>query len=319
MKKTKVFDNVVKEFANNSFNINELLMRLSNCENWLGNDIYAKGCLKDRIKKGLILKTGEDIYLANYGDTSQQVELEEEVSNSNGIKLNEDLPEGITFNEDDSVKITYQNGELIQNAILNHPAYSYTRTAVPFAFLKTKPLTPNQITLDEIITRLIIIDQIDGTNLSSGFGSGSYLAIAKSIFDSNIEQMIAENRPIDNVTFRSIALRRSIIGDKIGTFFSVISKYISRTAFYVYEIEYGYPIYDSVLGDYLYLYIDELSKNNIKRIKKICDYEAYCLAINNYLNNLNSNLPENEKINNLVFDKIIWFSYKKANAKQKYI
>ena len=82
MKKTKVFDNVVKEFANNSFNINELLMRLSNCENWLGNDIYAKGCLKDRIKKGLILKTGEDIYLANYGDTSQQVELEEVVSNS---------------------------------------------------------------------------------------------------------------------------------------------------------------------------------------------------------------------------------------------
>ncbi len=319
MKKTKVFDDVVKGFGDNSFNINELLMRLSNCENWLGNDIYAKGCLKDRIKKGLILKTEEDIYIANYEDTSQQVVSIEETLNSRGIRLNEDLPEGITFNENGSVKITYQNGELIQNAILNHPAYSYTRTAVPFAFLKTKPLTPNQITIEEIITRLIIIDQIDGTNLSSGFGSGSYLAIAQSIIDSNLEQMIAENRPIDNATFRSIALRRSIIGDKTGTFFSVISKYISRTAFYVYEIEYGYPIYDSVLGDYLYLYIDELSKNNIKRIKKTCDYEAYCLAINNYLNNLNSNLPENEKINNLVFDRIIWFSYKKANAKQKYI
>ena len=191
-------------------------------------------------------------------------------------------------------------------------------SAVKNAFINTKPSLPSQITLDTIIIRLIIIDQIDSTSLSKNFGTGGYQALARSIFNANLEDKIAHHQPISNPDFQSIAIRKSVSGGKNGKFFSIVTKYIAKTASLCYGYDDGYPIYDGVLHNHLHLYINALTKTKMENIRQTCDYEKYCLEINNFLSNLNNKLAPTNKITNLMFDHIVWFSYKKPNAPQKY-
>ena len=166
-----------------------------------------------------------------------------------------------------------------------------------------------------LFARLIIINQIDGTNLTTSFGADAFFRIAKSIYENDFEILIANKQSIPNENFQKVAIRTSINDpEKKLKLFSVVTKYIARTAHYVYENDNNYPIYDSVLGSHLNYYFPI----DISKTRKECDYVSYCTLINEYLKSINENLPADQKISNMDFDLIVWFSYNPANAPRKY-
>jgi len=66
MAQTKVFDNVLSDsFMNEPFSFSDLLSKLKECEDWFSNDVYAKSCLRDRIKKGVIIELSTDYFQWN--------------------------------------------------------------------------------------------------------------------------------------------------------------------------------------------------------------------------------------------------------------
>lgn len=236
------------------------------------------------------------------------------------LKYNEDLPENVLKDENGVVIINRQNANLIKHEIENHVHYSYV-SFVKKVFENTKPANNKQPSIDDVVTRLVVIDNIDGTNLSRNFGSGGYRALAKSIIDAKLENLIRNKQPITNKIFQKIALRKAIVqGEKPLKLFSVVSKYISRTAIYVYKNIDCYPIFDNVLKDNLFRYIPSMTPELVSTYKETLDYESYRKGINDYLATLNQGLRQSDSkyINNSEFDQIVWFSYKAANAKPKF-
>jgi len=67
MKKTKIFDDVVRLFKDSQFDFDKLLKELHSCKDWDGTDAYAKSCLNDRIRRGTIVSLKDDLYQGNYG------------------------------------------------------------------------------------------------------------------------------------------------------------------------------------------------------------------------------------------------------------
>ena len=231
------------------------------------------------------------------------------------LSYNADLPSTVTKDARGAVEITLNNWSDINAAIYLSPAYEYVCLFARDALLNTKPVSPKDISLGQIITRLVIINQIDSVNLSKDIGI--FTILANSILEEGIEEEISKNLPISNEKFRRIAKRRSAIpGGRGKCYFSAITKYISRSAQFVYEYCDGYPIFDGVLEKHLPLYIPSMNPTSLKQN---CDYEGYCKAINDYLTNLNSTLPKADRINNIMFDQIVWFSYKTTSKRPKYI
>lgn len=230
------------------------------------------------------------------------------------ITYNADLPASVTKDARGAVEITKTNWLRINPAIYSSPAYRYVSLFAPDEFMGTRPTTPADITLGQIITRLVIINQIDSVSLSKDIGS--FEMLARSIQAEGIEDEISKGAPISNEKFRRITRRASVIPGRNGkNYFSAITKYISRSAQFIYDIKKGYPIFDGVLQEHLSLYIPTM---DAETLKNDCDYEGYCAAINNYLETLNATLNENDQIDNIMFDQIVWYSYKSTSKSPKY-
>lgn len=301
--KIAVFDKVASEFKG-EFTKQELFEKLLSSPDWKEKNKYYKGnCLKDRMKSGKITKLENGKYKYNETIKPTKNKPKNNVSKKKEIELNEDLPKEVT-RKNKIVDITQNNAKIIHDFVANHPSYSYT-VAIEDAYKNTKPANPNEINKNAVITRLIIINQIDGVSLNQNFGSGAFSMLAESIVNAKIEEKIANKEVIPNNLFKKIARWNTIDGEKSLTFFSAISKYIARTAHYCYNNDDGYPIYDKVLKKHLHLYIDGLIESKVKAIVDECDYEKYCKVINDYLTNINKRLPEDKKISNLMFDQIV--------------
>ena len=65
MSRTNIFDQIVRLFQDSPFSFNDLLEKLHNCKDWDGTDAYVKSCLRDRIRRGKIIKVSEDSYQWN--------------------------------------------------------------------------------------------------------------------------------------------------------------------------------------------------------------------------------------------------------------
>lgn len=290
---------------------------------------YFKGTSSFSSGKGLVKainKGGfrvEELLLLDTKNRNFVLLLEKDESLLDGCHeesfFNKDLPiEEIEFDENNVVKINRHNAEKIKEVVREHHRYKYT-SFVNRAFTSTVHENPEDLTLDDVVLRLVCIDNIDGTNLSKSSVKETYAAFAQSILEAGLEQKIKDGMQIDDGTFKAIAKRSAITGTKNKCFFSAITKYIARTAFYCYGISDGYPIYDDVLRNHLYLYISDFTPSVISSLKNNCKYKEYCEKINGFLTQLNSRLPEeSEPITNLEFDQIVWFSYKTANAEPKY-
>ena len=236
--------------------------------------------------------------------------------------LNTDLPSTVTKTPAGFVEITKSNADTISNTVSRHSAYEYAIKVAPFVFGCTVPSADYSLTLEMILARLVVIDRIDGTSIPQGLGTGGFQMLAESILNErtelglSLEDLIATRSPIPNDLFERISKRHSLTpGGNPKIIFSAISKYIARTAFYVYGYSNGYPIYDSVLRDHLKDYIPGI---NVESLISKCDYDGYCRAINSYLAGINATLSPASQITNLEFDQIVWFSYKAPNAKPKY-
>ena len=306
MSNTAVFDNAARSFGR-PFSEAEIWAKVSTDPDWSGSKSYFDSIIRDRIKKEILIEE-RGLFVLGPGLVIGKKSKE-------APTINPDLPMGVTITNG-IIDITHENAVLIREKILHHPAYAYTRF-VEKAFLSTKPKKPKKLTVEDAIHRLVIINQIDGINLDLSFGTGCFDAIAKSIIDTNLESIIANPKhpEITNDVFRSIAIRHGSDcnpGDEVKLF-SGITKYIARTAQYVYGFVDGFPIYDSVLGDTLELYIPGI---NIGRLLESCDYETYRRTINSFLSEINK--TSKKHVSNIDFDQIVWFSYKKKNSPQRF-
>ena len=261
------------------------------------------------------IKAGFEITEVDYsGQTLTFLKSTSVARTLSAIHYNRDLPSTVTKDSRGAVEITKSNWDAINRKINSSQSYRYVSLFAPDEFLKTKPSTPADITLGQIITRLVIINQIDSVQLSKDIGSIEMLA--RSILVAGIEDEISKGLPISNTKFKSIAKRASVTpGGKGKCYFSAVTKYISRSAQCVYGIKVGYPIFDGVLEKHLPLYIPNIQADSLK---KRCDYEGYCSAINGYLATLNSSLPPSDRIDNIMFDQIVWYSYKETSKSPKY-
>ena len=237
----------------------------------------------------------------------------------NAFVLNRNLPKDIELDAKGHVKITHQNWEKINQKIYNSDAYRYVGAFAPFLFEATKPSKPQNIELKQIISRLVIIDEIDSVNI--GKPTGLIECIAKDILETGLEELIANKKPISNDIFKKIARRQRINpkkkGKKTYDYFSAVTKYISRSAQFIYGNPSGYPIYDSVLEKHLHFYIPGIDHKQIGKLKNACDYQGYCKLVNDYLESINKKNKKNQQINNVMFDQIVWYSYKTPNAPKK--
>lgn len=269
-------------------------------------------------KRGLVSKSADDIYSANAAAISTSKAPQKKAKVRTTLNYNPDLPKEIIKNTEGIIVDNKANAACIRKTVTTHEHYAYTGF-IKDVFLCTVPPEGKQPSVNDIIARLVCIDTIDGTNLSKGSVRYGFKAFAESIFNANLEDLIRNNKPISNELFVPIAKRISIANEnKSKKFFSAITKYIARTAYYCYDIENGYPIYDEVLRKHLHLYIKGFSPSAISALKKKCDYEHYCGKINSYLEERNKSADKKDQLTNIEFDQIIWFSYKAQNAKPKY-
>ncbi len=172
--------------------------------------------------------------------------------------------------------------------------------------------------LASIITKIILIDTVDSTNLKRLLGKNYYIELAERIQKSNIESLIKEGKPIGE-KFKEIAsfpppANRKFKKDDFN-FFIFLSKYITRTNQYSYGRN-DYSIMDSVVREYLPLYASnqyKVSSNDLSQMRNNYLYDDYCQELGKIVNALGND------VDRVMLDHFIWFSFKEEAAGDKEI
>ena len=168
-----------------------------------------------------------------------------------------------------------------------------------------------------IITKIILINTIDSTNLKQQLGKDYYKLMADRIIAAKIEKQIAVGKPIDKKTFKKIASWPPKEGTKKKdmNLFIFLSKYITRTN----ELSYGrndYSIMDNVVKDNIHRlrnnenesYVPD--KGELTDYRNKYDYDGYCQKMNEIL----ANLPG---VTRNMIDHFIWFIFKEEAVHDK--
>lgn len=168
-----------------------------------------------------------------------------------------------------------------------------------------------------IITKIILINTIDSTNLKQQLGKDYYKLMADRIIEAKIEKQIAIGNPIDKKTFKKIAswsVKKK--GKKVNmNLFIFLSKYITRTN----ELSYGrndYSIMDGVVRDNIHYLRNKdnesyvPAKGELAEYRDNYDYAGYCKKINEILENLPG-------VTRNMLDHFVWFVFKEEAVNDK--
>ena len=160
------------------------------------------------------------------------------------------------------------------------------------------------VSLSSVITKIILIDTTDSTNLKRLLGGNYYIDLAQRIISSNIEEKIAKGEDV-NEEFEYIA-KAPVSKDKSKSgymnLFVFVSKYVTRVNQYSYGRN-DYSILDSVVREYLPLYSGVPSKEII-HLKDNYKYDEYCDIFSGMLERLGSGATR------VMIDHFVWFSHK---------
>ncbi len=168
--------------------------------------------------------------------------------------------------------------------------------------------------LSTIVTRVIIIDTIDSTNLKRLLGKDYFVTMAKRIKEANLEETIAKGGKIGK-KFEQIArvpVNKNRSKSGYINLFIFLSKYISRTNEWCYGRN-DYSIMDNVVKDFLPLYNTPsrgISAKVLESFRSNYDYDGYCDAIGKVL-------LEFPNVTREMLDHFIWFTFKKSAANDK--
>lgn len=247
------------------------------------------------------------------------------------IYLNKELSQisGITYEylkNDPSKKypaLTSHNIKAVHNYVTQQSSYS----SVPSGNFVEKYFFEHKgdVSVSSVITKIILIDTVDSTNLKPLLGKNYYLEIANRIIECKIEDDIMKGNPIGN-KFRRIAEIPIPIGKRKSktdyNLFIFTSKYITRVNEYSYKGN-NYSIMDTVVKDYLPIYEAHFVKNmgcdiasrlttkSLNKMHSEFDYDAYCRLLGDIVSEIGDGINRN------MLDHFLWFSFKKEAVEDK--
>ena len=224
----------------------------------------------------------------------KKININNEIYNIEGLTIDKGYPE-----------LTKSNVEKVHYYIVNKSSYASHRTDNHVQ--KYFQEHAGDTSLSAIVTKVILVDTADSTNLQRLLGRNAYEIVAKQIIDCDIENLIKEGKSINDVLFKRLAWTRK---NKIQykNLFIFMSKYITRTSTYSYNGNY-YSIMDNVVKKNLGLYNDVakgLVIPNLENIRKNYQYSKYCELLGSIASKL--------EVTREMLDHFVWFVFKNATA-----
>ena len=142
--------------------------------------------------------------------------------------------DGVLFDENGLPLLNAQNAALVDLYVKNESSYS-DQSGDDFVRRYFKA-HKGDVSMAAVITKIILIDTVDSTNLKVALGKDYYKKMAKKIINDDIESLIAEGAPLGE-KFKEIACfppkKRSKKKDL--NLFIFVSKYITRVNQYSYD------------------------------------------------------------------------------------
>lgn len=206
-------------------------------------------------------------------------------------------------------KLTENNILLVHNYVVNQSSYS-NDSGDDFVRKYFKDHI-GDTSLSSIITKVILIDTVDSTNLKRLLGKDYFKIVAQRIMDNNLEDIISKSGKFDD-KFKKVASFPAKKGTKKEdlNLFVFFSKYITRVNQYCYDGT-AYSILDSVVKDNLkHFNSDEIPIPNINELREKYRYDDYC-------NIFEPILKKYSNITREMIDHFVWFTFKEEAVGDK--
>lgn len=222
-----------------------------------------------------------------------------------GIYINQEIKniDGLEFG-DKYPTLSKHNIEKVHNYVINQSSYAPSRTGEHVKeYFKQHA---GDTSLSTVVTKVILVNTADSTNLERLLGRNAYEMVAKRIIDCDVENIISQGRPIDDELFKNLASWKRFKNDKYEdlNLFVFMSKYITRTSTYSYNGN-SYSIMDKVVKDNLKLYNDT-SKGiiipDLSEIRNKYQYAKYCEIMGDISLKL--------QVTREMLDHFVWFVFK---------
>jgi hypothetical protein len=220
--------------------------------------------------------------------------------------INEEINniKGLTKDENGIPELTRENIKAVHNYVIKESSYSDSSGD---NFVQNYFEGNKNIDLSTIITRIILIDTVDSTNLKRLLGKDYYKILAKDILEYKLEDKISKGENIGDL-FEKIAHRKVKRSGKETdmNLFIFLSKYITRVNQYCYERN-DYSILDNVVKDNISYYKKDAK---IDSYRNKYDYDGYCDYRSKIINDI-------QGITRIELDHFIWFTFKKMSVGDK--
>lgn len=206
-------------------------------------------------------------------------------------------------------KLTAANIKSVHEYVINQSSYS-SDSGDDFVRKYFKEHKGNT-TLSSIITKVILIDTVDSTNLKQLLGKDYFKIVAQKIIDNNLEDII-KNGGCFGETFKKVAsfpAKKNSKKDDLNLFV-FFSKYITRVNQYSYDRA-DYSILDTVVKDNLkHFDTPETPIPNVEELRINYMFDEYCDIFKPIL----QKFPD---ITREMIDHFVWFTFKEEAVGDK--
>ena len=164
------------------------------------------------------------------------------------------------------------------------------------------------VSLAAVITKVILIDTVDSTNLKQQLGKDYFKIVAQRIIANDLEAIISTGGEFGQ-TFKNVASFPPKKGSNKQdlNLFVFFSKYITRVNQYSYNRS-DYSILDTVVKDNLkHFNSEETPIPDINKLRENYEFDEYCRVFNSILERFPGVTRE-------MIDHFVWFTFKKEAA-----
>ena len=199
-------------------------------------------------------------------------------------------------------KFSAENIRLVHEYVVNQSSYSTTSgdDFVRRYFQEHR----GDVSTASVITKVILIDTVDSTNLKQALGKDYFKLVAERIIRHNLEDIIRVGGRFGD-TFKKVAAfpaKAGYVKDD-HNLFVFFSKYITRVNQYSYDRD-DYSIMDRVVKDNLkHFHTVDTPIPNVESLRKNYEFDEYCDIFQPML----EKYPD---ITREMIDHFIWFTFK---------
>ena len=219
--------------------------------------------------------------------------------------------DGLQFGANGYPVLTTENARLVDEYVTNQSSYS-DQSGDNFVKKYFKEHI-GDTSKSSIITKIILINTVDSTNLKVLLGKDYYKKMADRIIVAEIEELIAKGLPIGEKFKQIASWPPKKNSSKVDlNLFIFVSKYITRVNQYCYNRN-DYSIMDSVVKNNLRLFADPnngVEIPDLEELRRTYKYDEYCSVISNILD-------KHPGMTRNMLDHFIWFTFKDEAVNDK--